>query len=105
MAGSKSNLIDRLEYGNYRVVVYESGTDRLLFSKGYQNLFGEWQRTPEALALTKTFEESVIVPFPKSKVDIVLSYKTWEGELKEGFKFTVDPHDYFIRDYHNFHLL
>lgn len=103
-SGSQTNLIDTLEYGNYRVMVYVPGTDKLLFSKGYQNLFGEWQRTPEALMITKTFEESVIVPFPKSKVEIVLSYKTWEGKLVEGFRFTVDPHDYFIRDYHNFHL-
>ena len=32
-SGSKTNLIDTLEFGNYIVRVYESGTDRLLFSK------------------------------------------------------------------------
>ena len=103
-SGSKTNLIDSLEFGNYIVKVYEAGTDKLLFSKGYQNLFGEWQTTPEALTVTKTFEESVIVPFPKVKIDIAFCYKTWEGELKEGMLLTVDPKDYFIRVYDNLNL-
>ena len=80
-SGSKTNLIDNLEFGNYIVKVYEPGTDHLLFSKGYQNLYGEWVTTDEAAKVTKTFEESVIVPFPKKKVDVVLYRKDWEGHL------------------------
>ena len=49
--------------------------------------------------VTKTFDESVIVPFPKVKIDIVLCHKTWEGQLKEGLRLTVSPDDYFIRNY------
>ena len=43
-SGSKTNLIDTLEFGNYIVKVFESGTDKLLFSKGYQNLYLVCQR-------------------------------------------------------------
>ena len=75
-SGSKTNLIDNLEFGSYIVKVYEAGTDHLLFSKGYQNLYGEWQTTDEAKQVTKTFDESVIVPFPKVKIDIVFFYKS-----------------------------
>ena len=103
-SGSTTNLVDTLEFGNYIVKVYEAGTDHLLFSKGYQNLYGEWQTTPEAVQLTKSFEESVIVPFPKVKVDIALCYKTWEGALVEGMRLAIDPNSYFIRDYNNLHL-
>ena len=103
-SGSKINLIDHLEFGNYIVKVYEKGTDHLLFSKGYQNLYGEWQSTTEALKITKTFEESVIVPFPKAKIDIALFYKNWEGQLVEGMRFTVDPTDYFIHNYNKLNL-
>jgi hypothetical protein len=103
-SGSKTNLIDSLEFGNYIVRVYEAGTDNLLFSKGYQNLYGEWQTTAEALKITKTFEESVVVPFPKVKIDIVLTYKNWDGKLIEGMRFSVSPDDYFIRNYNNLNL-
>ena len=82
-SGSKTNLIDNLEFGSYIIKVFEAGTDKLLFSKGYQNLYGEWQTTDEAKLVTKTFDESVVVPFPKVKVDIVLCHKTWEGQLVE----------------------
>ena len=103
-SGSKTNLVDNLEYGSYIVKVYEAGTENLLFSKGYQNLYGEWQTTDEANQVTKTFDESVIVPFPKVKIDIALCYKTWEGQLTEGMRFTVSPDDYFIRNYNNLNL-
>ena len=103
-SGSKTNLIDTLEFGNYIVKVFETGTDKLLFSKGYQNLYGEWQTTDEAKQVTKTFEESVIVPFPKVKIDIALFRKTWDGELVEGMRLTVNPDDYFIRNYDNLNL-
>ncbi len=103
-SGSKTNLVDNMEYGSYQVKVYEAGTEHLLFSKGYQNLYGEWQTTDEAKKITKSFEESVIVPFPKVKIDIVLLHKTWEGELLEGMRLTVSPDDYFIRDYNNLNL-
>ena len=103
-SGSKTNLIDTLEFGNYIVKVFEAETDDLLFSKGYQNLYGEWQTTDEAKKVTKTFDESVVVPFPKVKIDIAMCYKTWEGELVEGMRFTVNPDDYFIRNYNDLHL-
>ncbi len=96
-SGSKANLIDKLEFGNYIVKVFEPGTDHVLFSKGYQNLFGEWQTTDEAATTVKSFEESAIVPFPKKTVEVGLFYKDWEGRLNEGMRLTVKPDDYFIR--------
>ena len=103
-SGSTTNLIDNLEFGNYFVKVFEPGTDHLLFSKGYQNLYGEWQTTEEASKVTKTFDESVIVPFPKKPVEVVLSRKDWEGNAIEGLRLTVNPDDYFIRIADNLNL-
>ena len=103
-SGSTTNLVDNLEFGNYIVKVFEPGTDHVLFSKGYQNLYGEWQTTDEALKVVKTFDESVIVPFPKKKVEVVLYYKNWEGQLIEGYRLPVNPDDYFIRTADNLNI-
>ncbi|MBO6027164.1 MAG: peptidase M64, partial [Bacteroidales bacterium] len=46
---------------------------------------------------TKTFDESVIVPFPKKPVEVALFRKEWEGRLIEGMRLNVTPDDYFIR--------
>ena len=103
-SGSTTHLVDNLEFGNFIVKVYEPGTDHLLFSKGYQNLYGEWQTTDEATKVVKSFEESVIVPFPKKPVEVVLYHKNWEGQLLEGMRLTVKPDDYFIRTADNLGL-
>ena len=103
-SGSQTNLIDNLEFGNFIVRVYEPGTDHLLFSKGYQNLYGEWLTTDEAAKVTKTFDESVVVPFPKKPVEVALYRKDWDGNLIEGMRLTVKPDDYFIRTASYLHL-
>ena len=103
-SGSTVNLIDNLEFGNYIVKVFKPGTDEVLFTKGYQNLYGEWQTTEEASKVTKTFEESVIVPFPKQTVEVAFFRKDWEGRLIEGMRLTVKPDDYFIRTADNLNL-
>ena len=103
-SGSTVHLIDGLEYGNYIVKVFEPKTGKLLFSKGYQNLYGEWQTTAEAAEVTKSFEESVIVPFPKKPVEVALFRKDWDGNIIEGMRLTVKPDDYFIRQADNLHL-
>ena len=103
-SGSTTNLIDNLEFGNYIVKVFEPGTDHLLFSKGYQNLYGEWQTTDEANKVTKTFEESVVVPFPKKTVEVAFFRKDWDDNLIEGMRLTVNPDDYFIRAANNLNM-
>ena len=103
-SGSKQNLIDELNFGTYIVKVFDNASKELLFSKGYQNLYGEWQTTDESQRVTKTFEESVIIPFPKNKVEVVFYYKNWDAELVEGMRLLVDPQDYFIREAANLHL-
>lgn len=103
-SGSQTNLIDNLEFGNFIVRVYEPGTDHLLFSKGYQNLYGEWLTTDEATKVTKSFDESAVVPFPKKAVEVVLYRKDWDGNLIEGMRLTVKPNDYFIRTADNLKL-
>ena len=95
--GSKTNLIDSLDFGNYFVEMYDASNGKLIFSRGYCNLFGEWQTTDEAKRVTKGFEETAVMPFPKKEVEVVLGYKTWEGERKVGFRMKVRPDDYFIR--------
>ena len=46
--GSKTNLIDTMFYGNYYLNVYDIASDKLIYSRGYCTLFGEWQTTDEA---------------------------------------------------------
>lgn len=95
--GSKTNLIDVFNYGNYKVEVLLHDSDVVLYSRGYCTLSGEWQTTEESRECWRGFPESVVVPFPKETVDIVLYKRGDDGLFAETFRHTVNPEDYFIR--------
>ena len=96
--GSKINLIDTFEYGNYYLKVFSSSNDSLLYSRGYSSLFGEWQTTNEAKEIQRSFSEAVVFPYPKQEVDVVLYSRSWDGIFEEKFRHKVNPDDYFIKE-------
>ena len=95
--GSKTNLIDTFEYGNYYFKVFDSATNQLLFSKGYSTLFYEWQTTEEAEHIKRSFPESIIFPYPKNKVIVKIYKRNRKGKWKEMYVLNVDPDNYFIK--------
>jgi hypothetical protein len=63
--GSKTLLIDRLEFGQYFFEVLDSETKSVIYSRGFSSIFGEWQTTPDADKNNGTFHESIRFPWPK----------------------------------------
>lgn len=94
--GSKTRLIDDFGYGNYRMEVFDLNSDSLIYSRGYSSLFGEWQTTLEAKAMSRSFNETVVMPFPKDKVRLVLSARGSDGIFERQFELEIDPKSYFI---------
>lgn len=71
--GSTTNLIDTMRYGEFMLEVYDSVSRKLVYSRGYSTLFKEWKTTSEANNKERLFLESVIMPFPKNTIRILLS--------------------------------
>jgi len=67
-AGPRNNLIDPFDYGHYRVMVFDSASNELIFSRGYSSLFYEYRSTEEARTQCGNYPESVVMPFPKKPV-------------------------------------
>jgi len=97
-AGSKVNLVDTFDYGNYYVKVFNKSNDSLLYSRGFSSLFREWQTTNEAKKIQRSFSEAVVFPYPKQIVDVVIYSRNWDGIFEEKYRQTVDPDDYFIKN-------
>ena len=95
--GSKINLIDSLGYGSHFVEVRSADTNELIYSRGFGTLFTEWQTTPEAQTTDCCYPESVMTPFPKSKVVVSISARNKKGELVKMFEYRFDPKSYFIK--------
>jgi len=95
-AGSKKNLADPFNYGNYRFRIIDVKSDSLIFSKGFSTLFEEWQSTAEAKETDKTFYQSAIFPFPKRKIRLEIDSRQRDGNFKTIYKTEINPDNYFI---------
>lgn len=67
-AGPRDNLIDPFDYGANKIMVYDSVSDRLIFTRGFSTLFIEYQATEEAKSQCGNFPESIRMPLPKKTV-------------------------------------
>ena len=95
-SGSKKNLIDDLNFGNYFVKVYDDSTDKMIYSRGFSTLYQEWQTTEEAKTVIRTFEGSVIMPFPKAKIKVEIDRRDRRNNFVKKFEMVVNPDNYFI---------
>ena len=92
--GSKVNLIDTLNLGEYLLRVYDLATNVLIYSRGYSGIFGEWQTTNEASSgYYRTFSESVRSPFPRRAVQVSVARRDKRMVFRELFTIVVDPND------------
>jgi len=64
-AGPQKNLVDTMDYGEYHIVLKDYNSDKILYSKGFCTLFGEWRTTDEAKYKTEKYYSSQSIPMPK----------------------------------------
>lgn len=67
-AGPRKHLIDPFDYGADKIMVYDSATENLIYTRGFSTLFIEYQATEEAKSQCGNFPESIRMPFPKKTV-------------------------------------
>ncbi len=90
-AGSVTQLIDELELGPYFFEVIDKETGQKLYSRGFANIFGEWQTTPEAAKEWKTFHESLRFPWPLKPVNLVVKKRDAENRFQAIWNTDIDP--------------
>jgi len=98
--GSHINLIDTLNYGKYYFKAFDVKSNTIIYSRGYCTLYDEWQFTEEAKHISRTFTETVVMPYPKNDVRIELYSRNFLGVFEKVFEYTVEVEDYFISTEH-----
>jgi hypothetical protein len=93
--GNLNKSIDESQLGEYLFEVRERGSGKLLYSRGFNSVFGEWKTTEEALHGNRTFSESLRFPSPETPVDVLLKERAGSG-FREVWKTVVDPKDKFV---------
>ncbi len=93
--GDSAKNIDSSNLGNYFFEVEDQATGRVVYSRGFSSIYGEWVTTDEAKSATRTFSESLRFPAPTAPVKIILK-KREDGAFHEVWSTAIDPKDKFI---------
>ena len=70
--GSRTQLIDPFDNGDYRMELRDPRSGRVLYSRCFSNLFREYKDTPEGRTTARSFEETFLVPMPRGEVTVAL---------------------------------
>jgi hypothetical protein len=94
--GNLDRSIDDTNLGKYLFEVRDRATNKLVYSRGFASIFGEWETTDEAKSMNRTFSESLRFPAPDGPVQIILKKRDQENAFREIWTLNVDPKDMFV---------
>jgi hypothetical protein len=91
--GPADRWIDETNLGKYCFQIIDRSTNRLLYSRGFASIYGEWETTSEARLQRRAFQESVRFPAPAAPVQIVFKKRGPSNEFREVWSAVIDPAD------------
>ncbi len=94
--GNPRRAVDDTNLGKYLFEVSDGATGRVLFSRGFSSIYGEWETTDEAKTLRRTFHESLRFPSPDAPVRVTLKKRDAKNAFREVWAVGLDPKDIFI---------
>jgi hypothetical protein len=89
--GSRTRLLDDTNLGESFFEVADRVTGRILYSRGFGSIYGEWITTAEFHTANRTFQESLRFPWPKAPVRLRLKRRDAQNELQPFWSVDVDP--------------
>lgn len=96
--GRRHHLAELPLEGNGQLTMVDQASGDTLYRHSFSTLFQEWQQTEEARHVTKSFENTFVVPLPKRPVDIVVQLTDNHRRVQSVLRHSVDPQDILIRD-------
>ncbi len=94
--GNPAKSIDDSNLGKYRFEVRDSKSGKVLYSRGFASVMGEWQDTAEAQKQSRVFEESLRFPCPDGPVTVVYQKRNAAMAFDEVWRVEVDPAGTFV---------
>ncbi|HWQ54410.1 MAG TPA: IgA Peptidase M64 [Bryobacteraceae bacterium] len=91
--GHPARYIDDTNLGKYFFEVVDRRTNRVLYSRGFASIYGEWESTAEAREGWRVFHESVRFPQPAAPVQVSVKKRDRRNAFREIWSVSVDPAD------------
>ncbi len=94
--GDPQKTIDTTARGRYFFEVIDEATKKVLYSRGFASMYGEWETTAEAMKISRTFSESLRFPGVDKPARVVLKKRDAKNVFQDVWETRVDPADKFI---------
>jgi hypothetical protein len=91
--GRLDRAIDDTNLGKYFFEVRDRQSGRLLYSRGFASIFGEWRETDEAKSIRRQFHESLRFPAPTAPVKVIVKRRDRQNAFQEMWSISIDPND------------
>jgi hypothetical protein len=94
--GNPARPLDDTNLGKYYFEVIDRATNRVVYSRGFSSIFGEWETTGDARSEARTFQESLRFPAPTGPVQVVVKKRDQQNRFREVWTTTIDPSGEFV---------
>lgn len=95
--GGPLNLVSPLNYGDYRISVFDTATQKLIYRRGKSILFREWKMTEEAQYKNRSFYQTFRIPYPRKPIRYRIEERNYNtGNYQMLYEAGVDPKSYRI---------
>lgn len=96
-AGRRARLSEKFLQGNGQLTVRDHDTQEVIYVWTFSTLFQEWLNENEAKQVSRAFECSYNIPYPKAPVDINITLTDKHSKVCTSLTHSVDPKDILIR--------
>ena len=90
-SGSRTQLVDPTNLGKYLFEVIDRRSGRVLYSRGFASIYGEWELVPEFRTSNRTFHESLRFPWPAAPVRVAIKKRDAQNVFQPLWTADVDP--------------
>jgi hypothetical protein len=95
--GSRTQMLDGTNLGKYLVEVVDVATNRMIYSRGFASIYGEWETTGEAReGIWRSIPEAVRLPEPIRPFQLRLRKRQADQSFREIFGVVIDPASRFV---------
>ena len=89
--GNSARTIDDTNRGAQKFEVVDAASGKLLYSRGYGTVFGEWRTTAQANGTQRSFQESLRFPMPAGPVRVTVYGRSALKAFVPQWSVQVDP--------------
>jgi hypothetical protein len=86
-AGNTARPVDTTDSGKYFFEIADEASGAVLYSRGFNSIYGEWETTAEAQKMNRTFSESFRFPAPQQPARVTLKKRDRQNQFKPSGPF------------------